>query len=68
MENRPITYTLQDIIDAVQYGFDYRIEAQNDGKSVPSGNVLQWLMAKKELLTVPSEFTEYQKKQRDSYL
>lgn len=31
------------IIDAVQYGFGYALNSQNDGKSVPTGNILQWL-------------------------
>lgn len=59
-------YTLQDIIDAVQYGFDYRGESQNDGKKVPAGNVLQWLMGKKELIWVPDEFKEFQQKEREN--
>jgi hypothetical protein len=63
MEDK-VEYTLQDIIDAVQYGFDYRTESQNDGKKVPTGNVLQWLMAKKELIDVPDEFREYQKREQ----
>ena len=57
-------YTLQDIIDAVQYGFDYRVESQNDGKKVPLGNTLQWLMAKKDLVNVPEEFKERMDKER----
>jgi hypothetical protein len=59
-------YTLQDIIDAVQYGFDYRGESQNDGKKVPLGNTLQWLMAKKDLIEVPEEFSEAQIKEREA--
>lgn len=55
-------YSLQDIIDAVQYGFDYRGNSQNDGKKVPLGNTLQWLMAKKGLVEVPQEFRDAQVK------
>jgi hypothetical protein len=51
-------YTLKDIIDAVQYGFDYRGESQNDGVSVPIGNTLQWLMDKKGLIELPQEFKD----------
>ena len=51
-----IEYTLQDIVDAVQYGFDYRAESQNNGKNVPLGNILQWMMSKKELIEIPEEF------------
>lgn len=57
-----VEYTLEDIIDAVQYGFDYRVNSQNDGKSVPLGNVLQWLMSKKELLHIPKEFKDIRNK------
>lgn len=49
-------YTLDDIIKAVQYGFDYHKNSQNDNISVPIGNTLQWLMSQKELLLVPEEF------------
>ena len=51
-------YTLNDIIDAVQYGFDYREDSQNDGVSVPIGNTLQWLMNKKGLVELPQEFKD----------
>lgn len=37
-------YTLQDIADAVQYGFDYQGISPSNGKKVPIGNVLHWLM------------------------
>lgn len=51
-----MVFTLEDILDAVQYGFDYRVESMNDGKSVPIGNTLQHLMWRKELKEVPEEF------------
>jgi hypothetical protein len=51
-------FTLKDIIDAVQYGFDYRENSQNDGVSVPIGNTLQWLMYKKGLVELPKEFED----------
>ena len=59
-------YTLQDIIDAVQYGFDYRDKIQNDGKKVPLGNTLQWLMWKKDLMEIPEEFKNAQIKEREA--
>jgi len=58
-EIKEVEYTLQDIIDAVQYGFDCRDISQNNGKNVPNGNVLQWLMSKKNLMHVPEEFEKY---------
>ncbi len=53
-----MNYTLEDIIEAVQYGFDYRVDSMNDGKHVPLGNTLQWLMAWKKLNQIPEEFKE----------
>lgn len=58
IEDKRGRYTLQDILDAVQYGFDYRVESMNDGKSVPLGNTLQYLMWSKKLKVVPEEFKE----------
>jgi len=60
--NDKLEFSLDDIIDAVQYGFDYRVSSQNDGKSVPVGNILQWLMSKKELLHIPKEFKDIRNK------
>lgn len=59
-ENKDIKveYSLDDIIEAVQYGFDYRVDSMNNGKHVPLGNTLQWLMMRKELKKVPEEFAE----------
>ena len=54
-------FTLEDILDAVQYGFDYRENSQNDGVKVPDGNVLQWVMWKKKLVEIPEEFEKYKK-------
>ena len=51
-------YSLEDIIEAVQYGFDYREESMNDGKHVPLGNTLQWLMHRKGFIEVPQEFKD----------
>lgn len=53
-----IEYTIEDILAAAQYGFKYAIESQNDGKSVPNGNILQWLMNRKGLITVPKDFQD----------
>jgi hypothetical protein len=56
MEEEKIEYTLEDILAAVQYGFNYALNSQHDGKSVPFGNTFQWLMYQKNLLLVPQEF------------
>lgn len=58
-EQPEVHWTLQDIIDSVQYGFDYRDISQNNGKNVPNGNVLQWLMGKKKLIDLPEEFKKF---------
>lgn len=60
--------TVQDIIGAVQYGFDYRYNSQNDGVKVPDGNTLQWLMNKKGLLQIPQEIHDYIKKRDEDEL
>lgn len=60
IQNNPkLEYTLDDVVKAAQYGFKYRGESQNDGKEVPVGNVLQWLMHRKSLIEVPKEFSDY---------
>ena len=56
-----LKYTTQDIINAVQYGFEYRENSQHDNVSVPVGNILQWIMYKKNLLEIPKEFDEFRK-------
>jgi len=55
-EAMELKYTTQEIIDAVNYGFKYAIESQNNGLYVPIGNILQWIMHKRNLLNVPKEF------------
>lgn len=52
------TYTIQDIIDAVAYGFNYHNESQHSGY-VPVGNTLQWLLAKKKMLNAPKNYEKY---------
>ena len=49
-------YSLDDILEAVQYGFDFREQSRNNSKNVPLGNTLQWLMWRKNLKEVPEEF------------
>lgn len=44
----PSSYTLQEIYDAVGYGFKYAKESQHHG-GVPKGNILQWLVHKKNI-------------------
>jgi hypothetical protein len=51
-----LTYTLEDLLEAAQYGFRYHRDSQNDGQEVPLDNLLQWLMNRKGLLEVPEEF------------
>ena len=51
-------YYLEDIIDAVNYGFNYRDNSQHSGE-VPVGNILQWLMVKKKLTKIPEEWLKF---------
>jgi hypothetical protein len=57
-------FTLDDIVNMVDYGFWYATESQNNG-SVPIGNILQKLMSDKKLLKVPKEWRKYQEENRD---
>jgi hypothetical protein len=56
IEDIDLKYTTQEIIDAVNYGFKYATESQNHTGDVPIGNILQWIMYKRNLLNVPKEF------------
>lgn len=58
-EGESMIFSLEDVVDAVQYGFEYSLNSQHDGNGVPIGNTLQWLMAKKDLLEVPEEFVNF---------
>lgn len=51
-------YTLEDVLAAVKYGFEYSDNSQHDGE-VPVGNTLQWLMARKGLTSIPLEWVKY---------
>jgi len=53
-----LKYTTQEMIDAVNYGFQYAHESQNHTGDVPLGNILQWIMYKRNLLDVPKEFKD----------
>jgi len=58
MKNK-LEYSLEDILKAAQYGFEYHRDSQNNDVNVPVGNVLQWLMGEKKLLELPEEFKKY---------
>lgn len=53
-----LKYTTKEMIDAVNYGFSYAHESQNHTGDVPLGNILQWIMYKRNLLDVPKEFKD----------
>jgi hypothetical protein len=42
-DTQKINWKLDDIINAVKYGFEYHRDSMNDGENVPLGNTLQWL-------------------------
>lgn len=58
IEDVELRYTTQEMIDAVNYGFKYAHESQNHTGDVPLGNILQWIMYKRNLLDVPNEFKD----------
>lgn len=51
-----LKFTTQDMIEAVNYGFKYALESQHNNEFVPNGNILQWIMYKRNLLEIPKEF------------
>ncbi len=63
-ESIELKYTTQEMIDAVNYGFKYATESQNHTGDVPIGNILQWIMYKRNLLNVPKEFEILKKRKK----
>lgn len=59
--NNEDVYNLEDIISAVEYGFKYHRDSQNNNEDVPIGNILQWIMGRKNLLSIPKNFEKYMK-------
>ena len=55
-------YTVDDVLAAAQYGYDYRETSKIYGE-VPVGNVLQWLMHRKELTIIPKNWVKYKQLQ-----
>lgn len=39
-----LSYSKDDMVNAITYGFTYYRDSMNDGKDVPLGNKLQWLI------------------------
>lgn len=48
--DRDLIFTLEEVLEYIQYGFDYCKNTQNDGLGVPIGNSLQQVMFKKDML------------------
>lgn len=42
-DNQKINWKLDDILNAIKYGFEYHRDSMNDEIDVPLGNKLQWL-------------------------
>lgn len=51
-------YTLEDVLEAAKYGYEYRDNSQYT-RQVPIGNVLQWLMARKQMTKLPLTWLKY---------
>lgn len=39
-------FTVQQMLEAIRYGFEYSRDSQHDGVDVPEGNKLQWILGK----------------------
>lgn len=39
-------FTLEQMLEAIQYGFTYHRDSMNDDKEVPDGNKVQWIIGK----------------------
>lgn len=60
ISKQTIEYTLQDVLDAANYGYNYALTSMpEDDNVIPNGNILQWLMNKKNLIETPKEFEQF---------
>lgn len=53
----PKTTEIEDIVAAVDYGFKYATESQNDG-FVPDGNTFQWYRSRKGYVHIPKDWVK----------
>jgi hypothetical protein len=53
------TYTLEDLLEAAKYGYEYRENTAHPDEPLPTGNVLQWLMARKQMTNIPLTWQKY---------
>jgi hypothetical protein len=52
-------YTLEDVLDAAKYGYEYREKTAHPHEPLPAGNVLQWLMSRKKMTSFPLNWLKY---------
>ena len=57
-------FSFKEIIDAVNFGFWYATNSQNDGY-VPEGNTLQWIMGERKLMEIPDEWEKHLDRKKD---
>lgn len=55
-ESKEEEYTLEDVLRAAEYGFNYTFNSQLHQPYMPTGNTLQWLMHRKKMLDTPKEW------------
>lgn len=61
LEHSKSYFSLEDILLAITYGFEYHRDSQNDNIDVPKGNKLQWLHFIKKNRTIRVENIENKK-------
>jgi len=52
-------YSLEDVLEAAKYGYEYRETTAHPEEPLPTGNVLQWLMARKKMTNTPLTWLKY---------
>ena len=52
-------YSLEDVLQAAKYGYEYREKTAHPDEPLPVGNVLQWLMARKKITNIPLTWQKY---------
>ena len=41
---KEVTFTIEQMLEAISYGFSYHRDSQNDNIDVPVGNKIQWML------------------------
>jgi len=52
-------YSLEDVLEAAKYGYEYHEKTAHPEEPIPNGNILQWLMARKKMTQLPNSWLKY---------